>query len=79
MERNSLMPMMPASTGYVETIATVSSTCLVSVERNKYSVPCALTDQKLSVRLYPDRIEAHDEDGWVVLHGSESNWHFLRT
>jgi transposase len=68
MERDSLMPMVPAFDGYVETIATVSSTCLVSVERNKYSVPSAFAHQKLSVRLYPDRIEAHDEDGCVALH-----------
>ena len=61
MERDILMPMVPTFDGYVETIATVSSTSLVSIERNKYSVPCAFANQKLSVRLYPERIEAHDE------------------
>ena len=54
-ERDALMPMVPAFDGYVEAIATVSSTCLVSIERNKYSVPSAFANQKLSVRLYPDR------------------------
>jgi len=68
MERDALMPMVPAFDGYVETIATVSSTSLVSIERNKYSVPCAFANQKLSVRLYPERVEAHDEDGIVALH-----------
>lgn len=68
LERDALMPMVPAFDGYVETIASVSSTCLISIERNKYSVPCAFANQKLSVRLYPDRIEAHDEQGIVALH-----------
>ncbi len=68
LERDALMPMVPAFDGYVETIATVSSTSLVSIVRNKYSVPCALANRKVSVRLYPDRIEAHDEEGIVALH-----------
>ncbi|HRD90994.1 MAG TPA: IS21 family transposase [Accumulibacter sp.] len=68
MERDTLMPMVPAFDGDVEAIASVSSPCLVSIERNQYSVPCAFANQKLSVRLYPDRIEAHDEDGIVALH-----------
>ena len=37
LERDALMPMVPPFDGYVETIATVSSTCLVRVERNKVS------------------------------------------
>ena len=68
LERDALMPMITAFDGYVETIASVSSTSLVSIERNKYSVPCAFANQKLSLRLYPDRIEAHSEDGRVALH-----------
>ena len=68
MERDTLMPMVASFDGYVETIVSVSSTCLVSIERNKYSVPCAFANQKLSVRLYPDRIEAHDENGVVAVH-----------
>ena len=34
MERDTLMPMVAAFDGYVETIVSVSSTCLVSIERN---------------------------------------------
>ena len=62
------MPMLPAFDGYVEMIASVSSTCLVSVERNKYSVPSRFANGKLSIRLYPDRIEAHAEEGLVARH-----------
>ena len=68
MEQDALMPMVPAFDGYVETTATVSSTSLVSIERNKYSVPCALANQKVSVRLYPERIEVHDDTGKVASH-----------
>ena len=67
-ECDALMPMVPAFDGYVEAVATVSSTSLVSIERNKYSVPCAYANHKLSVRLYPERIEAYDDDGRVALH-----------
>jgi hypothetical protein len=68
LERDILMPMVPAFDGYVETVVPVSSTCLVSIERNKYSVPSPFAHQKLSIRLYPERIEGWDEDGCVAVH-----------
>ncbi len=48
--------------GYVETLGKVSSTCLVTFERCRYSVPCELVGQVVGIRVYPDRIElvAHD-------------------
>lgn len=48
--------------------ARVSSTCLVSVQRNRYSVPCRLTNHKIAVHLYPDRIEAYVENMLVACH-----------
>jgi transposase len=61
-ERAELMPMPTAFDGYVERSAKVSSTCLVAVARNRYSVPCELAGQRVSTRLYPGRVEiAHDE------------------
>ena len=68
LERDVLMPMVPAFDGYVEAVVPVSSTCLVSIERNKYSVPAGFAHQTLSIRLYPDRVEAWDEDGCVAVH-----------
>ncbi len=61
-EQPSLMPMVAPFDGYVETIGKVSSTCLVNVDRNRYSVPCEWVGQIVSVRLYPERIDfvAHD-------------------
>jgi hypothetical protein len=67
-ERDALMPMVPAFEGYVETVVSVSSTSLISVERNKYSVPCAYARRKLSVRLYAEHIEAREEQAIVAVH-----------
>ena len=55
-ERSDMMPMPLTFDGYVEKPARVSSTCLVSVLRNRYSVPCELSGQMVSVRIYPDRL-----------------------
>lgn len=61
-ERPHLMPMITAFDGYVETLGKVASTCLVIEDRNRYSVPCELVGQMVSIRTYPDRIDfvAHD-------------------
>jgi hypothetical protein len=55
-ERTHLMPMPTAFDGYVEKSARVSSTCLVSVARNRYSVPCEWATQRVSTRLYPTQV-----------------------
>ena len=55
-ELPEMMPMPAAFDGYVEREASVSSTCLVSVQRNRYSVPCEFAGQRVSTRLYPTRI-----------------------
>ena len=62
-EQPHLMPMVAAFDGYVEVLGKVSSTCLVSFDRNRYSAPCELVGQLVSVRIYPERIEivAHDQ------------------
>jgi hypothetical protein len=52
----------------VETLARVSSTCLVSVQRNRYSVPCDLVGQTVSVRLYPQRVDIIAGDTPVASH-----------
>lgn len=49
-------PMPSRFDGYVEVLARVSSTCLVTVKRNRYSVPCEYAGQRVSVRLYPEHI-----------------------
>ncbi|SCK35644.1 Transposase [Variovorax sp. HW608] len=67
-ERTHLMPMTVAFDGYVEKAARVSSTCLVSVARNRYSVPCELAGQMVSTRLYPSRVKVVAGDQVVADH-----------
>ena len=67
-ERAQMMPMPSAFDGYVEKPARVSSTCLVAVARNRYSVPCELVGQKVSTRLYPNRVDIAVGDAIVAIH-----------
>jgi transposase len=55
-ERSEMMPMPTPFDGYVDKLARVSSTCLVSVSRNRYSVPCELAGKHVSIHLYPERV-----------------------
>ena len=72
-ERAHLMPMPVAFDGYVEKPARVSSTCLVSVARNRYSVPCELFGQMVSTRLYPGSVVVVADDKIVARHDRLSN------
>jgi hypothetical protein len=67
-ERTELMPMPTSFDGYVERAAKVSSTCLVAVARNRYSVPCELAGQQVSTRLYPNRVEIASDETIVASH-----------
>jgi hypothetical protein len=67
-ERAELMPMPTAFDGYVENPSRVSSTCLVTVARNRYSVPCELAGHKVSTRLYPNRVSIVADDAIVASH-----------
>jgi transposase len=51
LERSHLMPKPVDFDGYVQDVSRVSSTCLVTVARNRYSVPCELARQTVSTRL----------------------------
>ncbi len=67
-ERGHLMPMPEPFDGYVEKPARVSSTCLVSVARNRYSVPCELAGQMVSTRLYPGSVGVVAHDSFAARH-----------
>ena len=67
-EQLYLMPMPTPFDGYTEVLARVSSTCLVTVQRNRYSVPCHLANSKVAVHLYPDRIAIYAENTMVASH-----------
>ena len=68
LEQPELMPMPGVFDGYIEFVARVSSTCLVTVKRNRYSVPCRLANRRISVRLYPERLDLYADDAWVASH-----------
>jgi transposase len=68
LERDHLMPMPAPFDGYVEKPARVSSTCLVAVARNRYSVPCEWAGHMVSSRLYPNRLEVVAADVVVASH-----------
>ena len=74
-EQPSLMPMVTPFDGYVETLGKVYSTCLVIEDRNRYSVPCELVGQMVSIRIYPERLEFVAHDAVVASHtrGFERN------
>ena len=67
-ERAEMMPMPAPFDGYVEKSVRVSSTCLVSIGRNRYSVPCELVGQWVSSRLYPTRVAVAADDALVASH-----------
>ncbi len=72
-EQAELMSMPTAFDGYVEKEAKVSSTCLVSVSRNRYSVPCEFAGQRVSTRLYPNRVSVVVGDAVVASHARLSD------
>src|SRR4030065_2128857 len=61
-EQPLLRPITAHFDGYVEQMMRVSSTCLVRVDRNRYSVPASAAGQAVSVRITADQIR-------VVAHG----------
>jgi len=67
-ERPHLLPMPTPFDGYVELPARVSSTSLVAVARNRYSVPCTWAGHRVSVRLYPERVVVVADQAVVADH-----------
>ena len=55
-ETPALMPVSRPFDGFVEYSKRVSPTCLVHLERNRYSVPASFANRPVSLRVYPERI-----------------------
>jgi DNA replication protein DnaC len=64
-ERASLVPYRGRFDGFHATQASVSKTCLVRFDNNKYSVEASAVGRPVEVRAYADRIELR-QDGRVV-------------
>ena len=54
--------------GFVEYAKRVSPTCLIHLERNRYSVPASFANRPVSVRVYPERIVVAAEGQIVCEH-----------
>jgi len=55
-EQPQLLPMPQAFDGYVEQPVRVSGTCLVYLQRNRYSVPAEYAHRIVSLRAYPEEV-----------------------
>ncbi len=55
-EAPRLMEMTRPFDGFVEHVKRVSPTCLVHLERNRYSAPASFANRPVSLRVYPERI-----------------------
>jgi hypothetical protein len=64
-ERSVLMPYRGAFDGFHATSASVSKTCLVRFDRNKYSVKACAVGRPVDIHAYADRIVIK-QDGVVV-------------
>ena len=64
-ERPALMPLAQAFDGFVEKSKRVSPTCLISFDRNRYSVPAEWVGKVVSVRISAHSISAVRRDAYV--------------
>jgi transposase len=55
-EVQALMPASRPFDGFIEYTKRVTPTCLVHLERNRYSVPASFANRPVSLRVYPDRV-----------------------
>jgi transposase len=67
-EQSRLMPVPKPFDGYVELMARVTSTALIHLERNRYSVPTEHANSAVSVRLYHDHIAVVADGTQVATH-----------
>ena len=67
-ERAALVPWQGAFDGYAETTAAVSKTCLVSFDRNRYSVSAAAVGRPVQVRAFADRVVMLQDGAEVGAH-----------
>ena len=67
-EKSLLMALPPAFDGFVEHSKRVSPTCLITFERNRYSVPASFANQRVSLHVYPERLVIVAEGQTVCSH-----------
>jgi transposase len=68
-ECEQLMPVPTPFDGFVEHSKRVSSTCLITFDNNRYSVPAAFANRPISLRIYSDRLVIVAETRVIAEHG----------
>jgi transposase len=84
-ERPALQPMLTPFDGFHETEHAVTGTCLISFDRNRYSVKAAAARRPVQVRAYADKIIVRFGDAIVAEHPRHFGrnrtiydpWHYL--
>lgn len=84
-EQVLLRPITARFDGYVEQMLRVSSTCLVRVDRNRYSVPAGAAGQAVSVRTTADQVRVVADGAVIAAHSRVFGrdqlvcdpWHYL--
>lgn len=67
-EKPTLMALPPAFDGFIEHSKRVSPTCLITFERNRYSVPASFANRRVSLHVYPERLIMVAEGQTVCKH-----------
>jgi transposase len=67
-ERKHLMEVPAAFDGFVEYNKRVTSTCLITYDNNRYSVPASFANRPVSLRVYADRLVIVAEANIVAVH-----------
>ena len=67
-ERDCLMDVPAAFDGFIEFNKRVTSTCLISHEHNRYSVPASFANRPVSLRVYPNRLVIVAEANVIATH-----------
>lgn len=73
-EHPLLRPYVNPFEAYKEETVSVSSTCLIHYDRNRYSVDCAYANQTVTARVYADKLLVFADD--III--AEHNRHFGR-
>ncbi|MDE2410318.1 MAG: IS21 family transposase [Sphingomonadales bacterium] len=85
LERPALQPMLTPFDGFHETTHAVTGTCLISFDRNRYSVAARAARRAVQVRAYADRIVVRLGDEVIAEHARHFGrdrtiydpWHYL--
>lgn len=67
-EKSTLMSIPEPFDGFVEHSKRVSSTCLITFERNRYSIPASFANRPISLRVYPAQLVIVAESKVVAEH-----------